>query len=156
MAKKKPDAPATAGGDVARKIWLAGVGAYGRAFSEAQESIAKVSGDTSKLFEDLVERGAEIEDTVETRGRAIAERVTSSSFSMDDRIRDMRERLKRASSGDDDRLGAIEARLASIEEKLDRLLEQPATASEKAPPRRKTAGKAGRKSKASTPASKKD
>lgn len=131
MTKKKKGSSAAIGpaigGDMARKIWLAGIGAYGRAFSEAQESLAKVSGDTTKLFEDLVERGEEIEDTVETRGREIAKRIKTSDFSMDERIKEMRARLKagvlREAENDDtpyettdtNRLDSIEARLDEIE-----------------------------------------
>ncbi len=138
MAKKKtPPGPA---GDMARKIWLAGIGAYGRAFSEAQESIAKVSDETSKYFEDLVERGEEIEDAVETRGREIAKQVTSSGFSMEDRIKEMRERLKLGAVGGESRLDAIEARLAAIEDKLDRIIAAGAPQKRKAA-KRKTAKK---------------
>ncbi len=140
MAKKKtPHVPA---GDVARKIWLAGIGAYGRAFSDAQESIAKVSGDTSKYFDDLVQRGEEIEDTVETRGREIAERMKAPGFSMEDRIKEMREKLKLGAVGGESRLYEVEARLVSIEEKLDRLLaDAPAKPAAKKTAKRKTATK---------------
>lgn len=123
MAKKKKSDSPSAGSDMARKIWLAGIGAYGRAFSEAQESLAKVSGDTSKMFEDLVERGEEIEDTVETRGRALAARVKAPTRSVEDRIKEMRERLTHGGGGDNDRLDVIEERLSAIENKLDQLLD---------------------------------
>ncbi|MEL7128404.1 MAG: phasin family protein, partial [Pseudomonadota bacterium] len=53
--------------DVAQKIWLAGLGAYGRAFSEAIENAQKLNEGTSELFEDLVERGTEIETDMKTR-----------------------------------------------------------------------------------------
>ncbi len=139
MAKKKtPPGPA---GDMARKIWLAGIGAYGRAFSDAQESIAKVSDDTSKYFEDLVERGEEIEDAVETRGREIAQRVKAPNFSMDDRIKEMREKLKLGAVGGESRLDVIEARLATIEGKIDQLLSADDGSSKRKTAKRKSAGK---------------
>ena len=47
--------------DVAHKIWLAGLGAYGRAFSEAVEGAQKLNEGTSELFDDLVKRGTDIE-----------------------------------------------------------------------------------------------
>ena len=50
--------------DAARKIWLAGVGAYGRVFDEAQGQIGKLSGTASSVFEDLVSRGAQVETSV--------------------------------------------------------------------------------------------
>lgn len=136
MARKKtPPGPA---GDMARKIWLAGIGAYGRAFSDAQESIAKVSDETSKYFEDLVERGEEIEDAVETRGREIAERVKAPGFSMDERIKEMREKLKLGAVGGESRLDGIEDRLAAIEDKLDLLI---GAAAKPKSTKRKTAAK---------------
>lgn len=53
--------------DVARKIWLAGVGAYGRMFDEAQDQVARLSQNASEMFDDLVSRGEKVEDEVRTR-----------------------------------------------------------------------------------------
>jgi predicted flap endonuclease-1-like 5' DNA nuclease len=53
--------------DVAHKIWLAGVGAYGKAYDVASEGVGKVSGQGEVLFEDLVARGEEIESDVRAR-----------------------------------------------------------------------------------------
>lgn len=53
--------------DVAQKIWLAGLGAYGRAYSEAATSAKKVNAGTTELFEDLVKRGAEIDSEMKVR-----------------------------------------------------------------------------------------
>lgn len=55
------------GFDVAHKIWLAGVGAYGKAYDVAAEGVGKVSGQGEVLFEDLVARGEEIESDVRAR-----------------------------------------------------------------------------------------
>ena len=55
------------GFDVAHKIWLAGVGAYGKAYDVASEGVGKVSGQGEVLFEDLVARGEEIESDVRAR-----------------------------------------------------------------------------------------
>jgi len=53
--------------DVAYKIWLAGVGAYGRAFEGVAEGAAKVAEGSTDMFEDLVKRGAKIEGDMKTR-----------------------------------------------------------------------------------------
>lgn len=53
--------------DVAHKIWLAGVGAYGKAYDVATEGVGKVSEQGEVLFEDLVARGEEIENDVRAR-----------------------------------------------------------------------------------------
>jgi len=107
--------------DIARRIWLAGIGAYGRAVSDAQDSLSRVGIETSKLFDDLVKRGEELEDRIESRGRELADRVRNvPALSFQDRIKDMREKLKlRPSSTDDDRLSAIEERLDRIERMLN-------------------------------------
>ncbi len=53
--------------DVAYKIWLAGVGAYGRAFEGAAQGAAKVAEGSTEMFDDLVKRGAKIETEMKTR-----------------------------------------------------------------------------------------
>lgn len=53
--------------DVAHKIWLAGIGAYGRAFDETKSNIENFSGNTTDFFEDLVKRGEAIESDVTSR-----------------------------------------------------------------------------------------
>ncbi|GAB5458707.1 MAG: hypothetical protein Hens3KO_17370 [Henriciella sp.] len=53
--------------DVAHKIWLAGVGAYGKAYDVASDGAGKVSEQSSVVFEDLVKRGEEIDGDVRKR-----------------------------------------------------------------------------------------
>ena len=124
MSKDKKPNPLS--GDTARKIWLAGIGAYGRAFGEAQEQLSKVTKGGGKVFDDLAAKGEMIETMVSYKGKEIAkdamEKVSSVSggLDMDDRIAKMRSRLKRADSGDD--TDGLEERLASVEAKLDEVL----------------------------------
>lgn len=51
-------------GDIARKIWLAGVGVYGRAYSEAQGAAGKFAAEAGETFDQLVAKGEAMEDTV--------------------------------------------------------------------------------------------
>jgi polyhydroxyalkanoate synthesis regulator phasin len=53
--------------DIARKIWLAGVGAYGRAFTEAKDSAEKLAQGATEAFDQLVAKGEVIEDEVRDR-----------------------------------------------------------------------------------------
>lgn len=53
--------------DIARKIWLAGVGAYGRAFTEARDSAEKLAQGATEAFDQLVAKGEVIEDEVRDR-----------------------------------------------------------------------------------------
>jgi poly(hydroxyalkanoate) granule-associated protein len=50
--------------DIARKIWLAGVGAYGRMFTETQGAMEKLATSASDAFDQLVLKGEEVEDHV--------------------------------------------------------------------------------------------
>ena len=57
--------------DTARKIWLAGIGAYGRAFSEVQEGLSKAGKSTSKVFDELVEKGEVLETIVTHKAKKL-------------------------------------------------------------------------------------
>ncbi len=50
--------------EIAKNIWLAGLGAYGKAFDEAQDRLDKASKEPPRLFKDLVKKGEELEDEV--------------------------------------------------------------------------------------------
>ena len=111
MAKKTQ-----ASADTARKIWLAGIGAYGRAFTEAQEQVAKLTGESARLFDDLVAKGEAIEQKVEAGRRKMAARIGPAGGAFEERIKRMRERI--GLLGDD---GALEERLAALEARVARL-----------------------------------
>ena len=106
--------------DTARRIWLAGIGAYGRAFTEAQEALKDVTGKSSEVFEDLVQKGTMIEKVVEVKGKNMIDKASVPSLDIDERIKAMRARLSRGGSDVND---DIEARLAAVEAKLDKVLD---------------------------------
>lgn len=109
---KKPHASA----DTARKIWLAGIGAYGRAFTEAQEQVAKLTGESARVFEDLVAKGEAIEQKVEAGRRKMAAKMGPGGGAFEERIKKMRERI--GLIGDD---GALEERVAALEARVAKL-----------------------------------
>ena len=126
MPKKETDKKKTAGEsntrsttDTARRIWLAGIGAYGRAFTEAQEALKDVTGKSSEVFEDLVQKGTMIEKVVEVKGKSMIDKASVPSLDIDERIKAMRARLSR---GNNDDTSDIEERLAAVEAKLDKVL----------------------------------
>ncbi|MGB6230529.1 MAG: phasin family protein [Litorimonas sp.] len=129
-------------GDVARRIWLAGIGAYGRAFEEGRDMVkglgAKVPGAGSDMFDTLAAKGEQLEMAAKVKGAQLAGKASEltddirSTVGIEDRISAMRTRL---SGGSDDRLDAVEDRLARIEAKLDTLIAAPAKA---ASPKRAT------------------
>ena len=144
MAKKPDDK------DTIRKIWLAGVGAYGRAFTEAKGAVDSIAGKGSEVFDELVQKGEMLEtvgkfkaNELVGKGKAVVEDITP-DFEIDDRIAKMRARLSGSVEKSDDHLSA---RMDRLEAKLDAILDQldigeAAPAKKKAPVRRsKTASK---------------
>lgn len=96
--------------EIARNIWLAGVGAYGRAVDEAQGRMEKAGVDTPKLFRELVKAGAALED--EARKSISSSRAARAS--VEERIHRVRENfhLQLPARGED---------LLALHEKIDRL-----------------------------------
>lgn len=120
--------------ETARRIWLAGIGAYGRAFSEAQEALKDVTGKGSDIFDDLVQKGQVIEKVVELKGKSMMDKASVPSFDLDDRIKAMRSRLSSNADNDAD----LEDRLSVVEAKLDRILDliEPKKVAKKPSPKR--------------------
>jgi poly(hydroxyalkanoate) granule-associated protein len=100
MTKKNLPPPVDT--DIARKIWLAGVGAYGRVLSETQNAVGKLAGSANETFDQLVARGEEIEDTVRARiaQTNASERVVSLVDTVSKQAKAQREALE-------DRIGAV-------------------------------------------------
>ena len=132
MAKKEKDDKKTT--DTARRIWLAGIGAYGRALTEAKGAVGELSGKSSEVFEDLVQKGEMLEKVVEYKGKEMVEKSGLRDFDLNDRIKSMRERL---SGGKSDRVSDLEAQVAELNAKLDGLLKE----QQKATPKKTTTRK---------------
>ena len=120
--KKKPDEK-----DAIRKVWLAGIGAYGRAFTEAKGAVGSFTGKSSEVFDELVSKG----EMLEAVGKYKAEELVGKGkaamgdikpdLDIDDRISRMRARLSTVTESSTDRL---EARVDQLEAKLDAILEK--------------------------------
>lgn len=90
--------------EIARKIWLAGVGAYGRVYQEAAGRVEKVTGAANEMFDQLVEKGEQVEDLVrasisknETAGKVTdyVEKTTAQVKEVSEaRINDLEERFE--------------------------------------------------------------
>lgn len=108
--------------DLARKIWLAGVGAYGQAYTNTREGMEKAGAYSSERFDELVERGEKIEnevrDTVTTNDRV--SKVVEAAGKFGARRRALfSERVGAVRKG----LG-LDRGVFTMDEKLDALTEQ--------------------------------
>lgn len=92
--------------EVARKIWLAGLGAYGKGFEEIQSQYEKLNDETSHLFEDLVSKGEKLEADTKKKLKANA--------SVGKRVEDVRKTLGLDTSD-------IDAKIDKLSKKVDAL-----------------------------------
>lgn len=112
--------------DVARKVWLAGIGAYGRAIGDATEAYAKMGRETTKVFEELVGKGEELEGKVSMAAKAyVPEFAEKQRAQVEDRMERMKAALglSEATADQQEHIERIEERLDALEEKIDAILE---------------------------------
>jgi poly(hydroxyalkanoate) granule-associated protein len=106
----KTDTKTPFDGDIARKIWLAGVGAYGRAYEEAQGAAEKFAAGANQTFDELVAKGEKMEDTVRDRiskapaGKKVATLVADAA--------------KKSKEVTDKRRAALDARIDTVRKSL--------------------------------------
>ena len=97
--------------DFARKIWLAGLGAYGKSYDEVQSRVNNI--DVSKVFEDLVVKGEALEAEAKN---TIKEKT---DFDVKGRVEEVREKLgmnkKSTNEKIDDLTSKIESLAATVE-----------------------------------------
>ncbi len=110
--------------ELARKIWLAGIGAYGRAFEDAQEQWNKLNEDSSEYFDKLVEKGEELETDTQEKIEKFQEEA---SASVEDRIAKVRETLSSfpGVAGRKDRIAKLEEEVATLKKKVASLTKAP-------------------------------
>ena len=111
-------------GDVAKSIWLAGLGAYGKAFDEAVNQYGKVSKETSKMFDDLVEVGRKLDSESHAK---LSKAKTKTTATIEDRINKARGsvNLSALNMGGSDaaKIEELNSKIDVLSEKLDALLD---------------------------------
>jgi hypothetical protein len=99
--------------EIAKNIWLAGVGAYGRAVEEAQGRLEKAM-EPPKLFRDLVKAGTALEE--DARESTLAAR-----HSVEERINRVRENFHNQRPARFEDLMALHKKVDRLTRKVDQL-----------------------------------
>ncbi|WP_372778881.1 phasin family protein [Litorivivens sp.] len=123
--------------DVAKNIWLAGLGAYGRAFDEAQERYEQASKETPRLFTELVEKGRNLESQARTAIDDVASKGKGTATSLEERINKVRANLGFGGVSVED-FERLEKKVDALAKKVNSL----SAAQKKAPAKRAAASKA--------------
>jgi poly(hydroxyalkanoate) granule-associated protein len=109
---------ANAAEDFARKIWLAGLGAYGKGYDEAKGRFEELNADTSKLFNELVSKGESLEAEAKDKFKERQEELTEQA---DERIAKVRESLGLEKSDTDDKIEELSAKIDALTEVVEKL-----------------------------------
>lgn len=118
--------------EIAKNIWLAGVGAYGKAVEDAQGRIEKAM-EPPKLFRDLVKAGAALEEDA----KAAIETTTAARQSVEDRISRVRDNFQMQRPARVEELDALRKEVAKLTRKVDRLSRALAQQGDSAPATKK-------------------
>jgi Na+/phosphate symporter len=99
--------------EIAKNIWLAGVGAYGRAVEEAQDRLERAM-EPPKLFRDLVKAGTALEEDAR-------ESTISARQSVEERINRVRENFHNQRPARIEDLIALHKKVDQLTRKVDKL-----------------------------------
>ena len=109
---------ANAAEDFAHKIWLAGLGAYGKGYDEAKGKFEELNADASKMFNDLVAKGETLEAEAKEK---IKERQTELTEQADERIAKVRESLGLEKTNTEDKIDELAAKIDALTEVVEKL-----------------------------------
>jgi hypothetical protein len=105
--------------DLAKNIWLAGLGAYGKALDEAQGQYDKVSEkvnkESTRLFDELVAKGKKLEGETQVKFNEVKEK---SSATLEERLAQVKGSLSFTSKG-----ANLETQIEELSSKLDLVIE---------------------------------
>jgi len=104
-------------GEIAKNIWLAGVGAYGKAVEDAQGRLEKAGMEPPKLFKELVKAGTALEDDA----REALESTAAARSSVEERINRVRENFHNQRPARIEDLNALHKKVDQLSRKVDRL-----------------------------------
>jgi len=104
--------------DFARKIWLAGLGAYGKSYDEVQERFEGLNTEASKVFEELVNKGEKLEAEAKSK---IKEKT---DFNVKDRVSEVREKLGLDAQGTSEKIDELSAKIEALTDTVAKLTEK--------------------------------
>ena len=100
--------------DMARKIWLAGIGAYDRMYNETQGAAGKLAKSAGEAFNQLVAKGEEVEESVRARIAASPQSAKATSL--------MEAWATRAQKLTEDQAAALQSQFGKVSKKVSESL----------------------------------
>ena len=100
--------------EFARKIWLAGLGAYGKSVDEAQGQYEKLTKDANKMFDELVSKGETLESDAKDKFKETTSEVES-------RVADVRKKLGLDTDDTDQKIEELSVKVDALTEAVAKL-----------------------------------
>lgn len=117
---------ATTAEEMARKVWLAGLGAYGKGYEELTGRIEALSTDSNKFFDELVAKGEKLEAEGKVKvGEVKNDVVAKTDF--ESRIQSVRGKLGLNNKDNDQKIEELSAKIDALTAAVAKLSAAPAT-----------------------------
>jgi polyhydroxyalkanoate synthesis regulator phasin len=110
----------TAAQETARKVFLAGLGAYGKSVEEAKGRFENLSTDSNKMFADLVKKGESLESEGKSKLIEAKDKVTAKA-DIDNRVVALRSKLGLDQSEADLKIEELNAKIDALTKAVAKL-----------------------------------
>ena len=110
--------------EIARKVWLAGLGAYGKGYEEVKGRFETLSTDSNKLFDELVIKG----EKLETEGKGKVEEVKTkvvAKTEIETRIETVRTKLGLNNTDSDKKIEELSDKIDALTAAVAKLASKP-------------------------------
>jgi polyhydroxyalkanoate synthesis regulator phasin len=99
--------------DMARKVWLAGLGAYGKGYEELTGRIEALSTDSNKFFDELVAKGEKLEAEGKVKVEEVKNDVVAKT-EIESRIETVRSKLGFSNNDNDQKIEDLSAKIDAL------------------------------------------
>ena len=111
--------------EMARKVWLAGLGAYGKGYEEVKGRFEALSSDSNKLFDELVIKGEKLEAEGKGKVEEVKTKVAAKT-EIEARIETVRTKLGLNNTDSDVKLAELNAKIDALTDAVAKLAAKPA------------------------------
>ena len=134
--------------EMTRKIWLAGLGAYGQGLDNLQQGYEKMNDQAREFFDELVARGEKVEketkDGVKTTREKIKDQADKNKEALSEQFSELREKMSgnmhMPSFDREELVDELQTRITKLSETLTKFV-KPTTTTKKAPAKKPAAKK---------------
>jgi polyhydroxyalkanoate synthesis regulator phasin len=99
--------------EMARKVWLAGLGAYGKGYEELAGRFDSLSAESNKLFDELVSKGEKLEAEGKEKVESVKNEVAAKT-ELESRIETVRSKLGLNTSDSDQKIEELSAKIDAL------------------------------------------